>query len=271
MPLGLEELRERTLANNLVWLRSFGCRVERRGGVVTVAHPELKDYCALLLFADPESSYEALRDYVWRWPGWAPAPSVYVDREAYSPPFRLLLSRKGCARTSVSRVTAGEWRRAARTGEVGIRAARPEEADDWASLYSLGFGREGADRESDRRRWRMSFRDADVRHWFFLRGGKVVGVCQTCDAHGVVGIYSFTLVPEERRPGRVHSAVDALRTRLVEGGPARVYFERVRGPESLRPARRPAGALAGFKVVRVSESYRCDAFAEDAGAHGRTP
>ncbi len=54
MSLELEDLRERTLANNLVWLRSFGCDVRREGNVVYVDNPEATDYCALLLFAGPE-------------------------------------------------------------------------------------------------------------------------------------------------------------------------------------------------------------------------
>ncbi|HJQ33415.1 MAG TPA: hypothetical protein VJ866_14610 [Pyrinomonadaceae bacterium] len=269
MPLGLEELRERTLANNLVWLRSFGCRVRRLGGVVFVTHPDLNDYCALLLFADPKSSYTTLEAYAGHRPRRASAPNVYVDREAYSPELRQLLSRNGCARKSVSQVTAGEWARAGRAGEVEIRAALTWEVADWASVYSLGFGREGADKESDRRRWGMSFQDPAVGHWFFLRRGKVIGVCQTCDADGVVGIYSFTLVPEEREFDSVHSAVNALRAKLLEDGPARVYFERVKGPENSRPFRRLAGALSGFKVIRVSEAYRCDGFDKDAPADRR--
>ncbi|MCA1621001.1 MAG: hypothetical protein LC795_17180 [Acidobacteria bacterium] len=264
MSLELRDLRERTLANNLVWLRSFGCDVRREGEVVRVDNPEARDYCALLLFAGARESFDALRRCVGGEGAGSFPPNVYVDRQADGPDLRRLLTRKGCAKTSVSYVTAGEWGRAEAAADVSIRAAERSEVAQWASAYSLGFGRGAGEGALDRQRWRLAFRHEAVRHWFFTRRDEVVGVCQTCDAHGVVGVYSFTLIHRERGLNPIHSAIRTLRAKLAERGRVTVYFERVKGG-----GRRPflVGSrrlLTGFKVIRVAEGYQCDGAAKAA-------
>ena len=257
MSLELRDLRERTLANNLVWLRSFGCGVRREGDVVRVDNPEARDYCALLLFADARESYEALRRCAGEESAGSLPPNVYVDRQADSPDLRRLLARKGCAKTAVSYVTAGVWSWG-EASNVAIIPASPAEADIWASVYSLGFGRVGDEASLDGRRWRRAFQREEVRHWFFADRGELVGVCQTCDAHGVVGVYSFTLVPGEREHGLLHRAIHTLRAKLAERGRVTVYFERVKGGGRRPFLVRSRKLLTGFKVIRVAEGYQCD-------------
>ncbi len=255
----LQDLRKRTLANNLIWLRSFGCHVEREGDVIYVNHPELSDYCALLLFADSKRSFEAFHRYVeGGWGGSSP-PTVYVDEDAASPQLKRLLTREGYVRTSMSYVTAGEWRSAEGFTEVGIHIAELDQAGHWASIYSLGFGRAGEDAMLDRRRWRKAFHHGDIRHWFFVKRDEVIGVCQTCVAHEVTGIYSFTLVPGERNSNSIHEAIHALRAKLLEDGLVSVYFERVKNRRSVPFIFKSKKLLSGFKVIRASAAYRCDA------------
>ena len=265
MSLELQDVRERTLANNLVWLRSFGCVVRREGGVVYVDNPEASDYCALLLFGDPDESYEAFLRYAGDARSRSLRPNVYVDRESDGPGLKRLLTRQGCARTAVSYVTAGEVSGGETWADVSVRAAEPREAERWASAYSLGFGRGGDEAALDRHRWRLAFRREEVRHWFFIRRGEVVGVCQTCDAHGVVGVYSFTLIPKGREPGLIYGAIQTLRAKLTERGPVTAYFERVK-EENRNPFLAYSRKLfTGFKVIRMCAGYRCDGETAAAG------
>jgi hypothetical protein len=239
--------------------------VRREGSVVRVDNPEARDYRALLLFGGERESYDALRRCAGEEGAGSFPPNVYVDRQADSPDLRRLLTRKGCARTVVSYVTAGEWGGGEAAADVSVRAAERRESARWASAYSLGFGRGGGEAALDRQRWRLAFGHEAVRHWFFTRRDGVVGVCQTCDAHGVVGVYSFTLINRGRGLGLIHSAIHTLRARLAERGPVTVYFERVKGG-----GRRPflVGSrklLTGFKVIRVAEGYQCGGGEKAAG------
>ncbi len=129
----------------------------------------------------------------------------------------------------------------------------------------LGFGRVGGEAVLDRHRWRLAFGREEVRHWFFIRRDEVVGVCQTCDAHGVVGVYSFTLIPKGRNLSLIHGAIQTLRAKLAERGRVTTYFERVKEGSRKPFLARPAKLFTGFKVIRVAASYRCEGGADAAG------
>ncbi|MBV8857939.1 MAG: hypothetical protein JOZ02_13475 [Acidobacteria bacterium] len=252
----LEDLRQRTLDNNLVWLQSFGCRVKREGNVVHVYHPELKDYSALLLFGGPEESYKAFREHTEGRTDCPDRQNVYVDKKAASPGLGQLLKLLGYLKTSVSYVTAGEWKRGGAPGEVLIRPATLEQADYWASVYSLGFGHVAEERVLDRGRWRIAFCANTVRHWFLTRRDAVIGVCQTCVAHGVIGVYSFTLLPAERDRRHFREAVNALGDVMAGDGGGVFYFERVKDLRSAPFISRAPKSPSGFKVIRVAEAFR---------------
>ncbi|HEX5707327.1 MAG TPA: hypothetical protein VFX96_08525, partial [Pyrinomonadaceae bacterium] len=77
-----EQLREMTLANNLTWLRSFGCRVrDEGGGVIRVEHATLADFCALLLMSPTAHALDALGRFLAQAEGERRASDVYVDEE----------------------------------------------------------------------------------------------------------------------------------------------------------------------------------------------
>lgn len=255
--LGLiEELRGRTLANNLLWLQSFGCRVERAGDVVYVEHRELRDYCALLLFAPPEESLAALRMSLAGERPWCFPPDVYVDETANSPALQETLATSDLVRISVNSVTVGEVSDDTGATDLTIRPAEAAEAARWSEIYSEGFGHSSVQAQLDLRRWRLSFKSDAVRHLFFVSEDEEVGVCQLCLGYGVVGVYSFTLKPEMRRRERTVAALQALRARLARRGGAHVYFERVKHKARVLYRVPSARYTPGFKVIRVSYGYR---------------
>jgi hypothetical protein len=264
MTPAVEQLRETTLANNLAWLRSFGCRTQDEGdGVVRVEHATLPDFCALLLMSPTARARRTLREFLAEVEGAHSAPDVYVEEELEKGGLGAVsveeaLAARGFARLSANTTTAGEWTPRAATPELRARAATPEEHARWSALYSEGFGRAGRDARLDLARWELSFNSAAVVHWFFVgAGGEEVGVCQTCEASGVVGIYSFTLAPALRGPHALASAIHALRARLTERGKVLVYFERAKRKRARLP-HHPANALRpapGFKVIRVTAGY----------------
>ncbi len=162
-------------------------------------------------------------------------------------------------------MTAGEVSGGEASYDVSVRAAEQWEIEQWASAYSLGFGRVGGEAVLDRHCWRLAFGREEVCHWFFIRRDEVVGVCQTCDAHGVVGVYSFTLIPKGRNLSLIHGAIQTLRAKLAERGRVTTYFERVKEGSRKPFLARPAKLFTGFKVIRVAASYRCEGGADAAG------
>jgi hypothetical protein len=150
---------------------------------------------------------------------------MYVDEASSSEALRLTLVRGGYLPSSINLTLAGTWSPAAPPTNCRLMPARPEDLEEWSALYSRGFGRTGHDAAIDLLRMRLAFQHGPpVQHWFFVRGTSSIGICQTCSGP-VVGIYSFTLCPRERGVGNVHTALQALRTKLTEAGEQAVYFE----------------------------------------------
>lgn len=265
MPQTLEQLRRETLANNLTWLRSFGCRVREEGeGVVSVEHAALPEYCALLLMSPGARPLAALADFLARADEAGFARDVYVDEELEGQELEGVrvpdaLAARGFVSVSANSTTAGVW---TPPGEAprGLvaRAALPEERARWSALYSEGFGRDSREARIDLARWDLSFRSREVSHWFFVReNGEEVGVCQTCEASGVTGVYSFTLTRAARSARALVPAARALRARLAERGGVTVYFERAKRERARLPRHRLSPPLTpGFKIIRLTTGYR---------------
>lgn len=223
----LEELRAATLENNLLWLTSFGCTVRRLAGLVLVEHEDLPEYDARLLLDAADQtlarlglllSEEARRPH-----------DLYVDHHAEDPAMRELLAGVGYAPRSTSLTMAGIWSGGEPPpADVALRRVSRDELDAWSDLYSRAFGRSAGQAAVDRRRWRRAAAERSLISWLFLRGGERIGTVQTCAAHGVVGIYSFAILPPHRRLMTTLHVLRALRAEVTGGGEAIVYFERAR-------------------------------------------
>jgi hypothetical protein len=251
----ITKLRADTLANNLIWLESFGCEISRHDGAIYIAHPKLPEYCAWLIVGARGEALERIRAVADGLDPGSAAPYIYVDEAAGSPELRALLGARHFAPTLVNVTKAGVWTPRAAPTDVLLRPASPGETALWASLYSEGFGRSGSDAEKDRARWEQSLKGGRVRHWFLLRGEEAVGVCQTCAASGVVGIYSFTLKPSARNAYHLRSSLRALRAGLTSRGEITFYFERLwnRGSDNRQ---RITQATRRLTVVRKMVGYR---------------
>jgi len=76
----------------------------------------------------------------------------------------------------------------------------------------------------NREPWRNSFNSPEVEHCFVI-GSERVGVCQTVHSHGVVGLYSFGILPRWRS---INTSVLSIRTLLWElskRNERKLYFE----------------------------------------------
>ncbi|HEX5709072.1 MAG TPA: hypothetical protein VFX96_17355, partial [Pyrinomonadaceae bacterium] len=192
------------------------------------------------------------------------ASDVYVEEELEqerleTEPVEDALSARGFVRVSANMTTAGEWTPREALAGLHAREARPDEHALWSALYSEGFGRTGRDAQLDLARWELSFGSASVKHWFFVRGEgeEEVGVCQTCEAGGVIGIYSFTLAGASRGSRTLIAAIRALRARLTESGNVTVYFERAKRKRARLPHHPVSPRLTpDFKIIRVTTGYR---------------
>lgn len=264
MPPTIEELRRATLANNMTWLRSFGCRVGDEGeGVVRVEHAALPEYCALLLMSPTARALAALKDFLARVEEASFAWDVYVEEglekeSLEGVPVPDALAARGFESVSANSTTAGEWTPVESPRGLVARRALPAEHARWSALYSEGFGRDGRDARIDLARWELSFNSPEVGNWFFVReGGEEVGVCQTCESAGVTGVYSFTLTRAARTARALVPAARALRARLTERGPVTVYFERAKRERARLPRHHISTPLTpGFKIIRLTTGYR---------------
>ncbi|MFN2491295.1 MAG: hypothetical protein ABR501_00235, partial [Pyrinomonadaceae bacterium] len=137
---------------------------------------------------------------------------------------------------------------------IELKLAGSDDHAQWCALYAEGFARTGKAADVDRDRWRKSFGHPDVLHWFLVQNGRSVGVCQTCIANGVAGIYSFTLLPGYRSVGRLITALRSVRAEILLRCEEIIYFERVRNRVAI-PLRKPM-IFGSFKTIRKFLAYR---------------
>ena len=241
-----DALRALTFADNVEWLRSFGCSVEEHDGMTLIHHPQLTEYEAWLFTEATPVALGRLRRIVSG--EIDDARAVYVDDDAATDEVHAILAgvpQYGKNVTVAAPVPARNW-----SSPFELQRAAPEEWETWAAMYSRGFGRQSR-ADAERERWRLSFLSGRVDHWFFLRGGERIGVCQTT-LGAVHGIYSFTLLPEERG---VRSALLALRALLayIARQPSRwIYFEVL---ERSPLARTRVQAVLGLRSIRNLTGY----------------
>jgi hypothetical protein len=256
MAVRVEALRAATLKNQLLWLASFGCQVARRGDVIHVVHSELPEYAASLIVGQAETGPGKLEQVLTQDRRRAVVPDIYVDNTAASPALHEGLTRHRFTLVGKSVDKGSVWRPGEPASGWSVRPASPQDADQWASLYSEGFARAGRDAKVDQVRWRLSFESSRaVQHWFIVRKDATVGVFQTCAASGVTGIYSFALNPAHRGLRKVLRALRAVRAGVTSSGQEFVYFERARSA-SLPNAWMTADFEARIIVIRTWMRYR---------------
>lgn len=246
------ELRARTLSNNLIWLASFGCTVDNKHEIVRVENDELPEYNACLVLGSSGEAVLELQSILVD-PRQSDAV-VYVDEAISTDTIRVVLASSGLCLALRSRVKVNPLNPRPGLANIELELAEPNDHARWAALYSEGFERSGEAAEIDQRRWRRSFAHPEVLHWFFKRGARAIGVCQTCISSDVVGVYSFTLSSDERSVSRTVAAARALGAELRNRGEETVYFERVR-KRPLTPETQP-GMFRSFKIIRRFAAYK---------------
>jgi len=228
----VDNLRQRALENNLLWLESFGCQIKRYENLIYVNHPNMPDYCAWLIYGSPSEALNNLRSIFAESDPKRCLPDVYIDETAFDASIHSTLVENGFIATLVNMTTAGVITPKAEATDLRLQLADPDDATRWSAFYSEGFNRSGRRAEIDRVRWQLSFENENVRNWFVMNGRNPIGVCQTCVGFEVTGIYSLTLKTSERGLRQLRPALKALRNRLTEKNKVTVYFERLRREQS---------------------------------------
>lgn len=254
MVFSLPELRTRTLRNNLVWLRSFGCAIRRAHRGLRVSHPELPEYCAWLLDSPDPDPHERIRMVLAEVRSESSAPDLCIETFEPDALLESLLREAGYERGLASVTKAAIWSPDMVPASPRITRVARQRISDWSALYSEGFGRTGESRELDRTRWQRAAAQPKLRFWFIEQANQPIGVCQTCHDCGVVGIYSFTLVPAHRGRSSVRACMNALRAQLTARGEVTVYFERVKPPRRFVQSSSLISALPA--PVRNWQTYR---------------
>jgi hypothetical protein len=228
-----EELRARTLDNNLTWLESFGCEIERQAEIIYVQHRELLEYNAHLVLGLSKATLTHLESLLAEVK--VPSPHIYVDERFGTDVLLSMLENGGFRPVLISQIKASRVALRPANAIIDMKLAQAADHAQWSALYSEGFARLGKAAEADSARWQKSFGNPRVLHWFFVYHGQQIGVCQTCIFSGVVGVYSFTLRPRYRRVTMVICAARALRTEILRRGETIIYFERVRNLAPVMP------------------------------------
>ena len=248
------ELREKTLANNLVWLVSFGCEIASSPGIIEVTHADIPEYNAQMIIGWTEDTAARLESLL---NNSDQVLNVYVDAPFVNDA-GALLSSHGLQPAFSSRVKFSQLKGQGRAPEgYSLRRAGTHELESWCDLYAAGFGRKQL-QTLDRKRWQRAFANPAMSHWFFVAQDQQIGVMQTCATDEVVGIYSVTFLPEYRGTRRIIAVAKALRAVLWEQGARIIYFERVRHRVWKPPAKsqmfRQFKTLRKFLVFRKSET-----------------
>ena len=248
------ELREKTLANNLVWLASFGCEIVRSPGIIEVTHADIPEYNAQMIVGWNAETAERLESLL---NDSEEVLNVYVD-EPFLNDAGVLLSHHGLQPAFSSRVKFSQLKGKGKPpAGYKLRRAQTDEIQPWCELYAAGFGRKQF-QTLDRKRWQRAFANPAVSHWFFVAQDQEIGVMQTCSTDDVVGIYSVTFLPESRGTKRIIAVAKTLRAVLWEQGARTIYFERVRRrvwkPSVTSPMFRQFKTLRKFLVYRKSET-----------------
>jgi len=227
----IASLRARTLSNNIVWLESLGCSVSRDGGIVNVDHPILREFKACLVVSDHSENLSQLKSIVAETAGDPEkAKNIYLDESTVNNSLREFLDEAGFKPILSSIVTVVAVGQGSLSTEISLERAPYSERENWFAMYAEGFDRnKDASIEERLRRWGNAFDSAHVENWFFVERGQRIGVCQTCTANGLVGLYSFTLIPQHRRIRKLLMSVRSLRAKLLADGVDLAYFERVQG------------------------------------------
>ncbi len=236
-------LRAKTLANNLIWLASFGCEIVNTPDIISVTHPDIPDYNAHMIVGWIAGTHNRFKSLLEN----EASPTLYID-EPFIGDASPLLSRYQLQPTFSSRVKCTQLKSKGRAPTAFmLRRAESSEIDRWSNLYSLGFGREES-LSVDRKRWTQSFANSALSHWFFTERGQEIGVMQTCNAEDVVGIYSVTFKSEYRGMRKIIAVAKTLPAELWAQGARTIYFERVK--RKVWTPRTRAPLFREFKTVR---------------------
>lgn len=220
----LGRLRETCSRNNLRWLRSFGCVVEKRDGCVRVWNDSLDDYRAWIVEMQAQALDVTHASAVCA-DAATHAMAVYLESPT-SKPWTDRLTSSGFERRfrSVVRVLRASGHGAPSLG-LQLAEISGDEVSAWAAVYSRLFS---TDPKFERQRWELSLQDRSLHHYVFRVQGKPIGLCQLYLAEGVAGLYSVGLLPPAPRGKLIQVAARLILAEATDRGYDHVYFERAR-------------------------------------------
>ncbi|GJH18465.1 hypothetical protein CBA19CS22_18005 [Caballeronia novacaledonica] len=244
----IEKLREATLRNNIVWLKSFGCTVIVNGGFIRVSQSQMPDFTAWIITDSKPDTARALARSLSAATS-ADGLSIYVDDLVDIAELPGLGTARLLPDVSwIHTVTVRHHERQP-SCPVAAREVGPEKLSLWADLYGEGFDRNSEQRKLDALRWARSVANPHLKHWLFVEDGRDIGVAQTCHAFGVTGVYSFTLRPQYTRSNLARFAMRAIADNILGNDRmATLYFERVSLADSCSRRRQ-------FHSTRIIRSY----------------
>jgi hypothetical protein len=206
------DLKAATLANNVIWLRAFGSDVETTPGLVRVRSSPVASYAGAVAVTR-KAAMELVHH---RAPFYTDLDAIGV-RELETYRYRVVPE-------SCSTIVGGVIRRRLHRG-AGIVIEHAANSDAWCTLYARAFHRSRDEAAIDRVRWRRAFASTAVEHWIVIDSGNPIGVFQTVEAHGVVGLYSFGVLRVHRSVRTGLGMVEAIHQLFEERGWTTMYFE----------------------------------------------
>ena len=222
----IHALRTDALNNNIIWLKSFGCKVQIKNSLMHIDHQEVTEYKSYLILEPSQKAFKELKKILNRINSVRIKPGIFLDASIKNTSLISALIKKGYERTDINVTMAGIVTQGPERPIFKLQPASLDDIDLWSSLYSESFGRYGKKAEIDHLRWEQAFLTRnEVRHWLILKRKTYIGVCQTCTGCGLVGVYSFCVKPSERSVSNLRGALSALRTMLTESGDVTVYFD----------------------------------------------
>lgn len=241
-----DAVRQACLENNLAWLQSFGCQVQRQAGAIRVWHPDVADYRALIVpdaRADESPGTElAIRTAI------ESGTAIYLDDTAAAR-WRPVLLGAGLhqAMASVVRALAVPPPRPV-TGDIAMLPVPAADIARWSTLYARCFRHDGNEATRDLLRWRQAAASPQLGHFIFQHQGRDVGTCQLCWGARLAGLYSVGYEGAAARQA-LRPALALVCNEARRHGCGLIYFERLR-PTAPRP-----GLARGKRTVRTYEVW----------------
>jgi len=229
--------RDRTLQNNLSWLKLFGCTIREKLGLLHVTHPDLAYYNAWLAYPGPMEARERIAALLSDSELSGQVRDLYVDCLWHTRALGEWLVGQGFEVAGSTTTMSSVWAGVERASDW--RVVPCDDIEKWSAVYSTGFGLSAREAAIEDQRWAKAAAETSGLRFWFLRKEEITGVCQTHTGSGVTGLFSLTLLAAAR--GRSDLKTIGRSVFSSAGVPASsvVYYERARPSKRCRTRFRP--------------------------------